>query len=215
MILNLLRKRTLLKNTHYLNDESEIIFGSNIEVFTQSNSKIQLNGKLILGIPLTGLQPGFSHKSNTVISLGNNATLIINGDVQLAPGCTIRISDNGVLELGGKNIIAHDTTIIANRKISLGTGTSLSWNCSLIDDDGHSFYRTDGKKIKRIRKPITIGNNVGIQMNVVIPAGVTIGDNSIVSANTVVRKDIPCNTLVYSANEYKSVPNFTTGFQFQ
>jgi acetyltransferase-like isoleucine patch superfamily enzyme len=52
-------------------------------------------------------------------------------------------------------------------------------------------------------------------MNVVIPAGAFIGNNSIVSANTVVRKDIPENTLVYSANEYKSLHNVTTGFQFQ
>lgn len=214
-LMNLFQKRSLLARTVYLSNESEIIFGPNVEVFTHPTSQVKLNGKLILGISLTGLQPGFSHKPNTVIFLGKNATLIINGNVQFAPGCTIRVGENGTLDLAGKNIIAHDTTIISTRKISLGSGASISWNCTLIDDDGHSFYRINGKKIKRLRKPISIGDNVGIQMNVVIPSGVSIGDNSIVSANTVVRKDIPKDSLVYSMSEYKLLPNYTTGFQFQ
>jgi acetyltransferase-like isoleucine patch superfamily enzyme len=214
-LLNFIRKRSFLKITQYVSDDSAIIFGSNIEVSSADTSNIQLNGKLLLGVPLTGTNPGFAHKHNTVISLAKNSKLIIHGDVHVAPGCTIRIGENGVLELGGKNVIAHDTIIIATKKITIGKNSSVSWNCNLIDDDAHSFYRTDGKKIKRIRKPLVIGDNVGIQMNVVIPSGGTIGDNSIISANTVIRSDVPQDTLIYSLSENKSLSNFTTGFQFQ
>lgn len=215
LLINLIRKRTFLKNTQYESDSSEIIFGNNVEVLSTKTSKIKINGKLLIGIPLTGLQPGFSHKSNTVLSLGENSTLVINGDVHIAPGCTIRVGENGTLEFDGKNVIAHDTTIIATKRIVFGKNTSTSWNCSLIDDDGHSFYRNDGRKIKRIRKPLIIGDNVGIQMNVVIPSGGKIGSNSIISANTVIRSDVPNDTLIYSTNELKTRPNVTTGFQFQ
>ena len=41
-------------------------------------------------------------------------------------------------------------------------------------------------------KPITVGNNVWIGGNVVVLPGVTIGDNTIIGAGSVVTKDIPC-----------------------
>lgn len=211
---NIIKKRKLLKNVQYISDRSEIIFGKNVEVTSHDSSRIQINGKLILGIPLNGISASFSHKSNTVFSLEKNATLIINGDVHIAPGCTIRVGENGILELAGKNIIAHDTTIIASKHLTLGENSSISWNCTLIDDDAHSFYTTDGKKIKKIRKSLIIGANVGIQMNVTIPSGGSIGKNSIISANTVIRSNVPEDTLVYSLNEFKQKKGFTTGFQY-
>ncbi|MEC1375469.1 DapH/DapD/GlmU-related protein [Heyndrickxia oleronia] len=44
--------------------------------------------------------------------------------------------------------------------------------------------------------PIRIGNDVWIGGSCVILAGVTIGDNSIVAAGSVVTKDVPANTIV-------------------
>ena len=53
-------------------------------------------------------------------------------------------------------------------------------------------------------KPIVIGNNVWIGMNVVVLPGVTIGDNVIVGSNTVVNKDIPSNVVV-AGNPFKII----------
>jgi maltose O-acetyltransferase len=44
--------------------------------------------------------------------------------------------------------------------------------------------------------PITIGSNVWIGGHCAILPGVTIGDNSIVAAGSVVTKDVPANTIV-------------------
>lgn len=44
--------------------------------------------------------------------------------------------------------------------------------------------------------PITIGNDVWIGGSSVVLAGVTIGDNSIVAAGSVVTKDVPANVIV-------------------
>lgn len=44
--------------------------------------------------------------------------------------------------------------------------------------------------------PISIGKNVWIGASTTIVAGVTIGDNSIVGAGSVVTKDVPTNTIV-------------------
>jgi acetyltransferase-like isoleucine patch superfamily enzyme len=44
--------------------------------------------------------------------------------------------------------------------------------------------------------PIVIGRNVWIGMRSLIMRGLTIGDNSIVAAGSVVTKSVPANTLV-------------------
>lgn len=44
-------------------------------------------------------------------------------------------------------------------------------------------------------RPVTIGNNVWIGGHAVILPGVTIGDNTVIGAGSVVNKDIPANVL--------------------
>ena len=44
-------------------------------------------------------------------------------------------------------------------------------------------------------KPITVGNNVWFGGNVIVLPGVTIGDNTIIGAGSVVTKDIPANVI--------------------
>jgi acetyltransferase-like isoleucine patch superfamily enzyme len=61
-----------------------------------------------------------------------------------------------------------------------------------------------------IIKPITIGNNVFIGRDVIILPGVTVGDNTIIGARSVVTKDIPCNTVVAGvpAKEIKKIDDY-------
>ena len=67
--------------------------------------------------------------------------------------------------------------------------------CGLISanhkDDDYDLHTDD--------PPIMIGNNVWLGMNVVILPGVNIGDNVIVSANSVVRSDLPPNVVAGGA----------------
>lgn len=82
------------------------------------------------------------------------------------------------LDLGG--ILIEDNVLIAP-KVSLlteGHPTSI--------EDRHSL----------IPKPIHIKKNVWIGANATILQGVTIGENAIVAAGSVVSKDVPDNTIV-------------------
>ena len=49
--------------------------------------------------------------------------------------------------------------------------------------------------------PVRIGGNVWLGANVVVLKGVTIGDNAVVVANSVVSKEVSANTLFYEKHE--------------
>jgi len=47
-----------------------------------------------------------------------------------------------------------------------------------------------------VRQPITIGNNVFIGINALIMPGTTIGDNVIIGGGSVVRGDVPSDSIM-------------------
>ena len=57
--------------------------------------------------------------------------------------------------------------------------------------------------------PVTIGRNVWIGANATILAGVTIGDDAVVAAASVVTKDVPAQAIVVGspARVVRSVPD--------
>lgn len=53
----------------------------------------------------------------------------------------------------------------------------------------------DGYHDIEYAKPVTIGNNVWIASNVTVLGGVSIGDNAVIAAGSVVTRDIPANCI--------------------
>lgn len=47
--------------------------------------------------------------------------------------------------------------------------------------------------------PIAIGDNVWLGANVIVLPGVTIGENSVIGAGSVVTKDIPANVIAFGS----------------
>ncbi|MGI6575014.1 MAG: acyltransferase [bacterium] len=69
------------------------------------------------------------------------------------------------------------------QEISVGENTIIGYNCTLL---GHEFLQTEWR-----RGPVKIGRNVLIGANTTVLPGVTIGDGAIVSACSLVNKDVP------------------------
>ena len=59
----------------------------------------------------------------------------------------------------------------------------------------HPIDAEERKTWKEYAKPVTIGENCWIAGNVTILPDVTIGDNTIIGAGSVVTKDIPSNVI--------------------
>lgn len=89
-----------------------------------------------------------------------------------------------------RNVILSNTLLVDYAPITIGEGTAFSKDNKVITGS-HDLY--DRQKV--VAKPITIGKNVWITTNCVILPGVSIGDNSVIGAGSVVTKDIPANSI--------------------
>lgn len=96
----------------------------------------------------------------------------------------------------GKNFYAnHNLVILDANKVEFGDNVFIGPNCGFYTA-GHPLDYVSRNKGLEYAKPIKIGNNVWIGGNVCVLPGVTIGDNVVIGAGSVVTKDIPANCLV-------------------
>jgi acetyltransferase-like isoleucine patch superfamily enzyme len=208
---------SLKKVIEYQSSEAQILVGSSLRVSLAKGAKIIVHkGQIRFAFHLSDDQM-FSTKNTTCLCMEENSTLIFKGDAHIAPGATIRIKKGGILEVGDKCVLAHDAFVYCSRKIIIGNDVSVSWNVTLVDDDQHHYYKLDkggARPLRRIYKPLVIEDFAGIQMNVVVPHGQTIGSGAIIAANTVLRQDVPAQSLVYIQNDLKVKANVAAPVQF-
>ncbi|UTR15988.1 acetyltransferase [Salipaludibacillus sp. LMS25] len=94
------------------------------------------------------------------------------------------------MEVGDKAAVALMVMldVMFPEKITIGKNTVVGYNTTIL---AHEYL------IKEYRLgPVIIGNNVMIGANTTILPGVTIGDDAIVSAGTLVHKDVPSGYFV-------------------
>lgn len=94
----------------------------------------------------------------------------------------------------GKNIfINHDCTFLDLGSITIEDDVMIAPKVSLITES-HPTAPLERKAL--LLKPILIKRNAWIGASATILPGVTIGENSVVAAGSVVTKDVPDNTVV-------------------
>ena len=98
----------------------------------------------------------------------------------------------------GDNVSLNGVAITSMNKISIGESTMVAGNVLIIDTDfHHSSLQKDRHELCNTNQDhaIEIGNNVWIGASVIVLKGVSIGDNSVISAGSIVSKDIPSNVI--------------------
>ena len=99
------------------------------------------------------------------------------------------LTEEAALEIGN-NCGFSGTVIGAFTKIKIGNNVRCGANTLITDSDWHPEDPRVGPA-----KPVTIGNNVWLGINVVVLKGVEIGENTVIGANSLVTKNIPANVI--------------------
>jgi maltose O-acetyltransferase len=108
----------------------------------------------------------------------------------------------------GKNFYAgFNCTILDMAEVRIGNNCLIGPNVGIYTA-GHDVNPINRHKTG-YAKPITIGNNVWIGGHCAIIGGVSIGDNSIIAAGSVVTKDVPANA-IFGGNPAKKIKDIDT-----
>lgn len=118
---------------------------------------------------------------------------------EIGPGCYIEppLHANwaGAFCHFGKNVYANfNLTMVDDTSIYVGDGTMLGPNVVLATA-GHPIWPALREQIYQYNMPVHIGKNCWLGAGVVVLPGVTIGDNTVIGAGSVVTKDIPANVV--------------------
>lgn len=98
------------------------------------------------------------------------------------------------VHLGNSVYANFNLTLVDDTHIYIGDYTMLGPNV-VIATAGHPILPQLREKAFQYNMPVHIGKNCWLGAGVIVLPGVTIGDNSVIGAGSVVTKDIPSNVI--------------------
>ena len=99
------------------------------------------------------------------------------------------------LTIGNWVLINQGVSVVALDSIHIGDHTLISDNVTIYDSMHHCIVPGEDT----LTAPVVIGRNCFIGNGAIVMPGVSIGDNVVVGARSVVTKDIPANSIVAGA----------------
>lgn len=100
------------------------------------------------------------------------------------------------IEIGENFFANHNCIILDCAKVTFGDNVFIAPNCGFYTAGHPLDYKSRNQGLE-YAYPIIVGNNVWIGADVKVMPGVTIGDNVVIGAGSVVTKDIPSNKIAY------------------
>jgi acetyltransferase-like isoleucine patch superfamily enzyme len=122
------------------------------------------------------------------ISLGRDCLIICDA---IKPVCIRTLAPEAVVTLGDHAGL-NGTSIQCVRQVDIGAWSNIA-DAYITDTAAHTLSRRRRQQDAREAPmaPVRIGSNVWISVQVVVLHGVTIGDNSVIGACSLVRSDVP------------------------
>ena len=112
-------------------------------------------------------------------------------NILLYPGSRLSAEQGGKLTIGKGTYLNRGAEVIAWERVEIGRDCMIGWDALIMDTDLHPV----GDRPLR-NAPVVLHDNVWIGCRAIVLKGVTIGEGSIVSAGSIVTKDVPAYTVV-------------------
>jgi maltose O-acetyltransferase len=131
-------------------------------------------------------------RRGSLVNAQGPVRVVANGEIRLGDRVqfikgvlpTALIAHEGAeLVVGAGTIVAHSAALEARRSVRVGERCLIGSMVRLCDDGPGGAA------------PIVVGDDVWLAHGVVVEPGVTIGDGAVVSAGSVVRRDVPARSL--------------------
>lgn len=106
------------------------------------------------------------------------------GGVKIGDNVIFRGAKNTLIDMTRPCLVEIGDNVDINRNFQLFTH---DWGTHVFRNKFHDFVNSSGK--------VRIGNNIYFGTSVIVLKGVTIGDNCIIAAGSLVTKDIPANSV--------------------
>jgi acetyltransferase-like isoleucine patch superfamily enzyme len=152
-----------------------------------------------------GRKSSIDYRAN-IYNSSNNPQKIIIGEGSSIDGILLVWKNKGEIIIGKNTYIGLGSRVWSAKKISIGNNVQVAHNVNIFDNNIHSIdpkirnkeflqhYENNDSELKE--QEIVIKDNVWLGANVIVLKGVTIGENSIVGAGSVITKNIPVNCIV-------------------
>ena len=152
---------------------------------------------------LNKVRVGINHQEK-IIQDGNWNVFQIDDKASLIVGNNVFCRNFENFHVSSGKLILHDGVFINNscsfncmERIEIGNGTMMGEGVRFYDHD-HIYTAEKIEKWQWTTAPIRVGRDCWIGSNVTILKGVTIGDNTIIGAGCLIRKDVPASSVVYN-----------------
>ncbi len=101
-----------------------------------------------------------------------------------------------VVEIGENTFFNNGATLRSEGPgISVGTDCLFGWNVEILDSDFHDLHPRRRRSGTPLTGRVAIGNNVFVGSNTMVMKGVTIGDDTVVGAASVVLHSLPAGVI--------------------
>jgi acetyltransferase-like isoleucine patch superfamily enzyme len=124
--------------------------------------------------------------------LGRYATVIACADARVRLCVWPPRDGEGLIRIGDYSLICPGVRISSACRITIGHSVMMANRVYLTDSDWHDLY---DRPAPGQGAPIAIADNVWLGDSAIVCKGVTIGENSIIGAGSVVVDDVPANVV--------------------
>ena len=169
-----------------------LLKGLKLPILVYGKIKIHNVGNIVFKCPISrglvviGLNECDVPYSHSI--LNNTGTIEVHGKLYVNYGA--RISNEGLMVLGGNNILGHGVSFDIKEKFEIGHDSTVGFMSVVTDTNVHYILDVETRKVARRSKPIYLGNFNWIGSYTHIKKGTITPDYTIVaSPNALIAKD--------------------------